>query len=52
MKNINWKKLLVYLLQIVNTAKLVKLMMNFVEDQGFVIICSIVLNNIIHCNRK
>lgn len=34
-----------------DAAELVKLMMNLVEDEGLVIVCSIVLHYIIHCGE-
>ena len=39
-------------LKIVGTTKLVELMMNFIVDQSFIIVCSIVLDNIKYWGLK
>lgn len=45
------KQLDIDFLKCVNAAELVKLMMDLVEDEGLVIVCSIVLHYIIHCGQ-
>lgn len=30
------------------TAELIQLVMNFIEDQGLVIVCSVISHNIVH----
>lgn len=45
------KQLDIDFLKSMNAAELVKLMMDLVEDEGLVIVCSIVLHYIIHCGE-
>jgi len=46
------KQLNVDLLECVDTTELVKLMVNLVEDESFVIVSSVVLHYVIYCKRS
>lgn len=46
------KQLDVDLLECVDTTELVKLMVNLVEDESFVIVSSVVLHYVIYCKRS
>lgn len=46
------KQLDVDLLQRVNAAELIQFMVNLVENEGFIIICSVVPDYVHHCNKN
>lgn len=46
------KQLNVDLLQRVHAAELVELVVDLVEDEGFVVVGRVVLHDVIHCDRR
>lgn len=42
------EQLNVYLLQGMGAAELIELVMNFIEDQGLIVVCGVVSYNIVH----